>query len=98
MLAALWTNGRVGLVTQLDSQSVSGVHGLIAGTHTLLVGIEDQDDGGLRLYLNSRSLGLYALTYDPEAQEEIRQAWGRKTHHITLPVPPPDAIYEEAAA
>lgn len=70
------------------------VGGLIAGTHTFLVGVEDHGDGGLRLYLNHRALGLYTLIYDEEAKARVRAAWAG-ARQITVPVPPADAIYKE---
>jgi len=62
----------------------------------LLVGIEDQDDGGLRLYLNHRSLGWYALIYDEDVKARVRDAWAG-SGHVTVPVPPLGCIYEEKA-
>lgn len=79
-----------------------GLFGLMAGTHTLLVGLEDNGDGGLRVYLKSRSEGLYALVYDEEAKAELLRGWGgygagHGSSHITVPVPPPGCIYQEEA-
>lgn len=72
--------------------------GLLAGTHTLLVGVEDEPTGGLRLYLGHRSRGLYTVITDAVAIEEVRRAWGsggHGGHHITLPIPPPECVYSD---
>lgn len=66
--------------------------GLIAGTHTLLVGVEDQEDGGLRLYLKHRSLGMYVVVDDDETKDAVRRAWA-SGGHITVPTPSPDCVY-----
>jgi hypothetical protein len=71
--------------------------GLIAGTHTLLVGVEDQEDGALRLYLGARYRGLYVVVDDPDAQAQARAAWATGGH-VTIPVPPVDCIHHEQAA
>jgi hypothetical protein len=70
------------------------IFGLLAGTHTLLVGVEDQDDGGLRLYLDSRHRGLYVVVDDPAAQAQARSAWATGGH-VTIPVPHAEYIQRE---
>jgi hypothetical protein len=73
------------------------VPGLIAGAEALLVGIADQNDGGLRLYLGHRSAGQYAIVYDVEVQERVRAAWAGGMP-CTVPMPPPECIYVAAEA
>lgn len=70
------------------------IFGLIAGTHTLLVGVEDQDDGVLRLYLDARHRGLYVVVDDPAAQAQARAAWATGGH-VTIPVPPAEYLQRE---
>jgi len=72
------------------------ITGLLSGTHTLLVGVEDQDDGGLRMYLGHRSKGLYVIVDDPEGQRRIREAWAGGGGHITVPVPDGQCVYSES--
>jgi hypothetical protein len=66
--------------------------GLVAGTHTLLVGVEDQDDGGLRMYLGHRASGVYAVVYDDDAKATVRRAWASRSH-VTVPIPPSGCVY-----
>jgi hypothetical protein len=40
-----------------------------------LVGVEDDYEGGVRLYYTHRSMGVYALVTDPEWVAKARQAW-----------------------
>lgn len=68
---------------------------LIMGTHVLLVGVEDQDDGALRCYIDSRHRGLYVLVDDPAAQAQVRSAWATGSGHLTIPKPPADCIYRD---
>lgn len=68
----------------------------MAGTHTLLVGLEDQDDGGLRLYLGHRADGLYVVLDDEAAKVQARRAWA-VGGHVTIPVPPADRICRESS-
>lgn len=70
------------------------IFGLLAGTHTLVVGVEDQDDGGLRLYLDARYRGVYVVVDDPAAQAQARAAWATGGH-VTIPVPPAECIQRE---
>lgn len=80
--------------------SGDAVHGLIAGTHTLVVGVEDDSEsGGVRIYLGHRALGAYAVVTDPDTATTIREAWARGSQHLTVLAPPPDRIfYDEPAA
>jgi hypothetical protein len=68
--------------------------GLIAGTHVLLVGVEDNGDDALRLYLDSRHRGVYALVYDEAAKAEVQRAWA-SGGHVTVPTPPADCLYSD---
>jgi hypothetical protein len=70
------------------------VGGLFAGTHTLLVGVEDDPDGGIRVYLGHRGRGLYAVITDADAIEEVRNAWAGGGH-VTIPIPPRECITAE---
>lgn len=54
----------------------------------LWVGIEDDDDGSLRLYLDARWKNLHTHVDDPEAIKDLRSAWnGGAMGHQALRVP-----------
>lgn len=73
--------------------SGAAIHGLLAGTHVELVGVEDDPRGGLRLYLGHRSKGVYAHIDEPAVMAEIKEAWDGYRQHITVPCPPPDCLF-----
>jgi hypothetical protein len=54
----------------------------------LIVGLEDDPDGSLRVYVDHRSTGIHSHVIDPKAVEEIRNAWAA-THmgHLTTRIP-----------
>jgi hypothetical protein len=62
---------------------------------TLLTGVEDDPDGGLRVYLGARHRKLYMLVEDEDAKETFRRAWGGGPHVWMWPVPPADAIFKD---
>jgi len=72
----------------------AGVAGLVSGRNTHLVGIEDQDDGGLRLYVGYRSDGIYALVYDTDLKAEVRRMWSTGQPCV-IPTPSRDELFYE---
>lgn len=70
--------------------------GLFTGDTTVLVGVEDDPDGGLRCYLGARYRGLYVIVDDPEQMEKIRRAWAYTSSHVLFPVPPPERVFSDA--
>lgn len=60
---------------------------------TLLVGLEDESDGALRVYLGARWKGLYIRVTEPEAQDQFRRAWGAGRHVWMWPLPDASEIY-----
>ena len=60
-----------------------------------LVGIEDQNDGGMRLYLTHRARGIYALVYDEDVKADARAAWAG-SQRVLVPMPPAECIYRDA--
>lgn len=71
-----------------------GLGALLSGRACELVGIEDQDDGGLRLYLTHRARGVYALVYDEDVKADARAKW-RGGQRVLVPTPPPDCVFKE---
>lgn len=53
----------------------------------LVVGIEDDPDGSLRVYLDMRSRGIHTHVDDEDAKAEVRSAWANAMSHITTRVP-----------
>lgn len=72
--------------------------GLFSGSSSLLVGVEDDPEGGIRCYLNHRAAGEYCVIDDPDAIREVRAAWGGAMGHITIPTPPAELIYCEESS
>lgn len=70
--------------------------GLFTGDTTVLVGIEDDPDGGLRCYLGARYRGLYVIVDDPDTMERIRRAWADSSSHVLFPTPPPECVFSDA--
>lgn len=70
------------------------IPGLAFGFDVLVVGVEDDPNGMLRVYIGHRADGRYLLVADPATQERVRRAWG--WGHLTIPKPPADAVFSEA--
>jgi hypothetical protein len=63
---------------------------------TLLVGLEDEPDGTLRVYLGHRAKGIYMQVITPQAQEHFRRAWGGGFGYVWMwPLPPADALFRD---
>lgn len=72
-----------------------GLCELLSGAAVELVGVEEQDDGGMRLYITHRARGLYALIYDEGAKAEAREAWNGGSR-ILIPTPPLECVFSES--
>lgn len=70
---------------------MSDIIGMALGTHTLIVGVEqDPDEPDLtRVYVGARYLCRYVLVSGDDA-ERAKRAWGSSQHCTT---PMPDAYY-----
>lgn len=66
---------------------MSGVFGLAMGTAVLVTGVEDDPEGGVRVYFGHRSDHHYVFCTDPEGVETVRRAWGNQMGHVTMPKP-----------
>jgi hypothetical protein len=70
----------------------------LLGPVTLLVGVEEQDDGSVKAYLGARWKGIYLHVHADEA-EDFRRAWGSGAPHVWLyPVPPADLLHKDENA
>jgi hypothetical protein len=54
--------------------------------HHLLVGLEDDADGSLRVYVDARYLGIHTHVDDEAAKEEVRRGYA-SAHHVTAHIP-----------
>jgi hypothetical protein len=80
------------------STTTSGLLASLMGDTTLVVGVEDElMEGCLKVYVGMRSLGFYVLIQDPEAQREVRSAWGGRGH-VLIPLPPQGHLYRDGEA
>ncbi len=62
---------------------------------SLVVGVEDTDDGLLKVYLGARWKNIYTLVEPGDEANEVRRLWANPTQHVLVPTPPADCIYEE---
>lgn len=74
---------------------MSGLLGLVLGRNTLLVGVEEREDGALKCYLGARWKGIYCIVDDPEDKAEVRRLWGMG-QHVTFPIPDADELFTDA--
>lgn len=65
------------------------------GRHALIVGVEDDHDGGVRIYLHARYRWIYVLIDDPADCESIKRQWAGHGGHLTLPNPPADCVFQD---
>ncbi len=66
---------------------------LFGGPTTFMVGLEEMEDGALKVYVDCRSRGLYVIVKDEEVKKELRSAWGDTSVHVLIPLPRPDQIF-----
>jgi hypothetical protein len=63
-------------------------------TSALVTGVEDDQDGGCRMYVGARSNGVYAIIEDEEAKEKLRREWGASLMgHLVVDLPPRDCLF-----
>jgi hypothetical protein len=65
------------------------------GATTLVVGVEDDPDGSLRMYVGHRFKGIYAIVDDPAEKEKLRSAWGSGGHLFTAI---PETLFQDPPA
>lgn len=62
----------------------------------LIVGVEDDPSGMLRIYMNSPEPRCYVLIENEEDKERARREWEHSYQgHLFMKQPPRDAIYKE---
>lgn len=62
----------------------------------LIVGVEDDPNGMLRVYIDHRSYGHYVLIEDEEDKERARRAWDMSYQgHLFMKRPPSEAVYSK---
>lgn len=66
------------------------------GRHMILQKIEDDPDGGLRMYLMSTCPGEFATVEDPESIERLRHAMMFDAP-VCVPTPPPECRFQDRA-
>jgi len=64
---------------------------LLGRGQTYLVGLEDDPEGGVRVYFGSRHLNLHSHLDDPETIAYLRREWANVTAHVLIPTPPREA-------
>lgn len=52
----------------------------------LIVGLEDDADGSLRVYVDMRSTGIHTHVSDESAKDQYRRAFG-SSRHLTSVIP-----------
>jgi len=58
--------------------------GMILGTARLVVGVDDEPTGGVRVFIGSRHLGHYAVFTEAEGAQRVRDAWATARGHVTI--------------
>jgi len=73
------------------------------GDSRLIVGIEDDTDGSLRVYVGARWKNIHTHVEDEGTKREVRNAWGGAHGHVVADIPadalcdcPPPASPTEA--
>ncbi len=67
-----------------------------ASPATLLVGLEDDTDGTLKVYLGARYKRTFVRVTEPTEQDAFRRAWGSGSAHIWLsPIPPAELLEQD---
>lgn len=82
-----WSSSRGGGVSeQTFTITSSPIVALLPDQAALLVGVEREDDGALRLYVGVRYRGIYAVIEPGEDADRIEAAWGGG-HLWVTPIP-----------
>src|SRR5687767_14429329 len=74
----------------------SPIAALLPGNATLLVGVERETDGALRLYVGARYRGTYAVIAPGEDTDRVEAAWNGSMGHLWM-TPIPDALFCDKA-
>lgn len=59
----------------------------------LVVGVETQEDGSAKVYIDARWKGLYALIEDPKEAANVQRQWDANfMGHLYMDKPPDDCL------
>ena len=69
---------------------------ILLGQAVLIVGVEDNPDGGLRVYLGHRGDGIFVIVKDEASIATVRRAWSGGQHCFASKKDiPDDALWTE---
>jgi hypothetical protein len=68
--------------------------GVMAGTHVEVVGVEDDPDGGVRVFFGHRSDGRYVWITDEVSVCEVRETWAQTAQRVTMVAPLPEQVFQ----
>lgn len=71
-----------------------GMVDLMTGRTALVVGVKDDPDGALKVYVGARYRGIYVLVDDANAQHEIQRAWATGGH-VLVPLPDDSQLHRD---
>lgn len=58
---------------------------MFSGQGVLIVGVEENEAGGVKVFVDHRSRGLYFVVRNPEGAEQVRRAWrGSISGHLIV--------------
>jgi hypothetical protein len=71
---------------------------MLSPAHCLVVGLEDDPSGMLRVYIDHRSYGRYFMIYNEDDKAAARFEWDVSFQgHLMTKRPPEDAIFEDCS-
>jgi len=71
---------------------------ILLGTAILIVGVEDNPSGGIRVYLGHRGDGIFVIVDDEASIAAARRAWAGSSHSfVSKKDIPEDALWTEAS-
>ena len=69
---------------------------ILTGQAILIVGVEDNPNGGIRVYLGHRGDGIFVIVDDEESIATVRRSWSGGQHCLTnTDGIPDDALWTE---
>ena len=78
------------------SRSHVNIGDILTGEAILIVGVEDNPNGGIRVYLGHRGDGIFVVVDDEESIATVRHAWSGTQHVFTNRENiPDDALWTE---
>ena len=68
---------------------------IMFGRNTMMVGLEEMDDGALKVYVGARWKNIYMILDDEAEKDKARRAWSYGGH-VFMPVPAPEQLFYDA--